>query len=240
MYRKRAIHRGRPDPAEAEEEAAAKQEEEQPVNAFAGRRERRKKMNVSVWEQRANQLRKRRQIASREVLFSSPTEDQLDTPVSDHHQQSCIFQDTSPLHLPESPMSVGMPLPEPPMSITIPLPEPPESEPLPLMGSGVEDRPSANSHHSNTERRHRVARKFRAAAAAGVEEGGRHKRHRHRESRAEARNVENHQQLGCSEKQAEEGENKIDETQSKNLMHMCGTEIIMSGKQTESQEECQR
>uniref|UniRef100_A0A8C1XMF7 Calcium channel, voltage-dependent, R type, alpha 1E subunit b n=1 Tax=Cyprinus carpio TaxID=7962 RepID=A0A8C1XMF7_CYPCA len=114
-YFYRAIHRGRPSPAEAEEEAAGKQAEEQPVNAFAGRRERRKKINMSVWEQRANQLRKRRQMASREVLFGSPTEDQLDTPVSDHHQQSCISPETSPLHLPESPMSVGMPLPEPPI-----------------------------------------------------------------------------------------------------------------------------
>ncbi|XP_016118695.1 voltage-dependent R-type calcium channel subunit alpha-1E-like, partial [Sinocyclocheilus grahami] len=239
LYRKRAIHRGRPTPAEAEEEAAGKQPEEQPVNAFAGRRERRKKISMSVWEQRANQLRKRRKMASREVLFGSPTEDQLDTPVSDHHQQSCISPETSPLHLAESPMSVGMPLPEPPMSIIIPLPEPPESEPLSLMGSGLEERPSTNNHHSNTERRHRVARKFRAAAAAGVSEGGRHKRHRHREFRTEARNAENHQQFGCSEKPAEEGEDKMDETQSKNLMHMYETETIMSGKQNESQEECQ-
>lgn len=239
MYRKRAIHRGRPSPAEAEEEPAVKQGEEQPVNAFAGRRERRKKINMSVWEQRTNQLRKRRQMASREVLFGSPTEDQMDTPVSDHHQQSCMSPETSPLHLPESPMSVGIPLPEPPMSITIPLPEPPESEPLPLMGSGLEERPSVNNHHSNTERRHRVARKFRAAAAAGVAEGGRHKRHRHRESRTESRNVENHQQFGCSEKQAEEGEDKMEETQSKNMMHTYETEI-MSGKQIEKQEECQR
>uniref|UniRef100_A0A8C1SZ74 Calcium channel, voltage-dependent, R type, alpha 1E subunit b n=1 Tax=Cyprinus carpio TaxID=7962 RepID=A0A8C1SZ74_CYPCA len=222
----------------AEEEAAGKQAEEQPVNAFAGRRERRKKINISVWEQRTNQLRKRRQMASREVLFGSPAEDQLDTPVSDH-QQGCISPETSPLHLPESPMSVGMPLPEPPMSITIPLPEPPESEPLPLTGSGLEERPSANNHHSNTERKHRVARKFRAAAAAGVVEGGRHRRHRHRESRTEARNAENHQQIGCSEKQPEEGEDKMEETQSKNLVHMYETEIIMSAKQTENQEECQ-
>uniref|UniRef100_A0A8C2PP23 Calcium channel, voltage-dependent, R type, alpha 1E subunit b n=1 Tax=Cyprinus carpio TaxID=7962 RepID=A0A8C2PP23_CYPCA len=218
-YFYRAIHRGRPSPAEAEEEAAGKQAEEQPVNAFAGRRERRKKINMSVWEQRANQLRKRRQMASREVLFGSPTEDQLDTPVSDHHQQSCISPETSPLHLPESPMSVGMPLPEPPMSISIPLPEPPESEPLPLTGSGLEERPGTNNHHSNTERRHRVARKFRAAAAAGVAEGGRHKRHRHREPRTEARNTENHQQFGYSEKPAEEGEDQMDETHIRRICH---------------------
>lgn len=189
---------------------------------------------MSVWEQRANQLRKRRQMASREVLFGGPTEEQ-DTPGSDHHQQRNLSTETSPLHLPESPMSVGMPLPEPPMSITIPLPEPPESEPLPLAGSGLEERPSANNHHANTERRHRVARKFRAAAAAGVAEGGRHKRHRHRESRTEARNAENHQQFG---KQGEDGEDKTEETQTKHMMSMCDTE--MPGKQIEHQEECQR
>lgn len=233
MYRKRAIHRGRPSPAEAEEEAAEKQREEQPVNAFAGRRERRKKINMSVWEQRANQLRKRRKMASREVLFGSPTEDQPDTPVSDHRQQ-CMSPETSPLHLPESPMSVVMPLPEPPMSITIPLPEPPESEPVPLMGSRLEDKPSINNHHSNTERRHRVARKFRAAAAVGVVEGGRHKRHRHRESRTEVKNTDNHQQFGHCEKQGDEG--KSDETQMRN-MHIDKAEMF--GKEAEDQEERQ-
>uniref|UniRef100_A0AAY4DNH3 Voltage-dependent calcium channel type A subunit alpha-1 n=1 Tax=Denticeps clupeoides TaxID=299321 RepID=A0AAY4DNH3_9TELE len=117
--------------------------DEQPVNAFANRRERRKKMTMSVWEQRANQLRKRRQMASREVLFGSPTEDNLDTPTN-------------------SPVSVAMPLPEPPLSI--PLPEPPESEPPSCVGE-------AAGHRGNGERRHRVARKFRAAAAAAGMEG---------------------------------------------------------------------
>uniref|UniRef100_A0AAY4DNR8 Voltage-dependent calcium channel type A subunit alpha-1 n=1 Tax=Denticeps clupeoides TaxID=299321 RepID=A0AAY4DNR8_9TELE len=65
-----------------------------PVNAFANRRERRKKMTMSVWEQRANQLRKRRQMASREVLFGSPTEDNLDTPTNAPHQS--LSPETSP------------------------------------------------------------------------------------------------------------------------------------------------
>uniref|UniRef100_A0AAY4DP83 Voltage-dependent calcium channel alpha-1 subunit IQ domain-containing protein n=1 Tax=Denticeps clupeoides TaxID=299321 RepID=A0AAY4DP83_9TELE len=68
--------------------------DEQPVNAFANRRERRKKMTMSVWEQRANQLRKRRQMASREVLFGSPTEDNLDTPTNAPHQS--LSPETSP------------------------------------------------------------------------------------------------------------------------------------------------
>ncbi|XP_073727831.1 voltage-dependent R-type calcium channel subunit alpha-1E [Misgurnus anguillicaudatus] len=235
LYRKRAIHRGRPSPLEAEEEPAVQQKEEQPVNAFAGRRERRKKINMSVWEQRANQLRKRRQMASREVLFGSPTEDQQDTPVSEHNQHHCLSTETSPLNLPESPVSVVMPLPEPPMSITIPLPEPPESEPVTLKGSGLEDKPGVNNHHSNAEGRHRVARKFRTAAAAGVVEGGRHKRHRHREPK----NTENHQQFGYSEKQSAKDEGKIEETQSKNLAHFEETEIILSAKLTENHEECE-
>uniref|UniRef100_A0A671VTF7 Calcium voltage-gated channel subunit alpha1 E n=1 Tax=Sparus aurata TaxID=8175 RepID=A0A671VTF7_SPAAU len=40
------------------------------TKAFSNRRERRRKVNMSVWEQRANQLRKRRQMASREELFA--------------------------------------------------------------------------------------------------------------------------------------------------------------------------
>uniref|UniRef100_A0AAY4DRK3 Voltage-dependent calcium channel type A subunit alpha-1 n=1 Tax=Denticeps clupeoides TaxID=299321 RepID=A0AAY4DRK3_9TELE len=162
----RAIHRGRPSPAEAEDEAPGgpggrgQAGDEQPVNAFANRRERRKKMTMSVWEQRANQLRKRRQMASREVLFGSPTEDNLDTPTNAPHQS--LSPETSPGHLPESPVSVAMPLPEPPLSI--PLPEPPESEPPSCVGE-------AAGHRGNGERRHRVARKFRAAAAAAGMEG---------------------------------------------------------------------
>lgn len=150
---------------------------------------------MSVWEQRANQLRKRRQMASREELFGSPTEDNMDTPTGGGHHlphAPSLSPETSPGHLPESPMSVGMEMPEPPMSI----PEPPESEPLPLLSCVTEERTGsggggggATSHRSNTERRHRVARKFRAAAmVAGMEgtagEGGRHrKHHRHREGR---------------------------------------------------------
>ncbi|KAL2097786.1 hypothetical protein ACEWY4_006993 [Coilia grayii] len=201
LYRKRAIHRGRPAPGEEEEEepppprgpSRPQAGDEQPLNAFANRRERRKKMTMSVWEQRTNQLRKRRQMASREELFGSPTEDHMDTPTGGHHHLPhvpSLSPETSPGHLPESPMSVAMPIPEPPLSIAIPLPEPPESEPLPLLSCVTEERSGsgtggATTHRSNTERRHRVARKFRAAAVVAGMEGaeGRHRRHRHREGR---------------------------------------------------------
>lgn len=230
LYRKRAIHRGRPNPAEAEDETAgAKAGEEPPSNAFANRRDRRNKIKMSVWEQRANQLRRRRQMASREVLFDSPTEDPMGTPTSGHHQTHTIVPsaEASPAHLPESPMSVVMPLPEPPMSISIPLPEPPESEPVSLMGSGVEDRSSGSIHRSSTDRRHRVARKFRAAAAAGVVQGGRHRRHRHRESRTEIKNTD--------EEQFQEGGDDGEASQSRQSLLMDESEPIMSHQPDDEQ-----
>ncbi|CDQ63468.1 unnamed protein product [Oncorhynchus mykiss] len=143
----------------------------------------------SVWEQRANQLRKRRQMESQEVLFGgSPTEDTTDTPTTAYRAPT-LSPDASPGHLPESPMSGIMPMPEPPMSIAIPLPEPPDSEPVPLF-TLAEER-AVNHRPTGGERRHRVARKSRPGPG-GAEEGGtaRHRRHRHREARAEAKSRE--------------------------------------------------
>ncbi|XP_057712743.1 voltage-dependent R-type calcium channel subunit alpha-1E-like [Corythoichthys intestinalis] len=188
LYRKRAIHRGRPTfPDDADGAMAAA--DEQPLNssnAFANRRERRRKVNMSVWEQRANQLRKRRQMASREELFSSPAEDNVETP-STHHVPA-LSAEASPAHLPESPMSVGMPIPEPPMSITVPIPEPPAAEPLINLS---EERTGGTNHRSTGGGRHRMARKFRPGQ--GAEDGARHRRHRHREARAEAKSLDSTQ-----------------------------------------------
>ncbi|KAI3374886.1 hypothetical protein L3Q82_021425 [Scortum barcoo] len=186
LYRKRAIHRGRPtfpdDP-----EGASGAADEQPLNgsnAFSNRRERRRKVNMSVWEQRANQLRKRRQMASREELFSSPTEDTAETPTIAHHAPT-LSPEASPGHLPESPMSVGMPLPEPPMSISIPIPEPPVAEPLVNLN---EEKTGGANHRATGGGRHRMARKFKPSQ--GPDEGARHRRHRHREARPEAKSLD--------------------------------------------------
>uniref|UniRef100_A0A671VR28 Calcium voltage-gated channel subunit alpha1 E n=1 Tax=Sparus aurata TaxID=8175 RepID=A0A671VR28_SPAAU len=100
----------------------------------------RRKVNMSVWEQRANQLRKRRQMASREELFASPTEDTAETPTTTHHATTL------------SPEARG-------------------------------------ANHRNTGGgRHRMARKFRPSQ--GPEEGARHRRHRHREARPEAKSLD--------------------------------------------------
>ncbi|XP_026230933.1 voltage-dependent R-type calcium channel subunit alpha-1E-like isoform X3 [Anabas testudineus] len=184
LYRKRAIHRGRPTFPE-EPECTTGAADEQPLNgtnAFANRRERRRKVNMSVWEQRANQLRKRRQMASREELFGSPTEDTVETPTIAHHAPA-LSAEASPAHLPESPMSVGMPLPEPPMSMSIP--EPPVAEPLVNLS---EEKTGGANHRATGGGRHRMARKFRPSQ--GPDEGARHRRHRHREARTEAKSLD--------------------------------------------------
>lgn len=137
---------------------------------------------MSVWEQRANQLRKRRQMASREELFNSPTEETAETPTVPHHAPA-LSSEASPGHLPESPMSVGMPLPEPPMSISIP--EPPVAEPLVNLS---EEKSGGANHRSTSGGRHRMARKFRPSQ--GPEEGARHRRHRHREARTEVKSLD--------------------------------------------------
>uniref|UniRef100_A0A8C2X2G9 Voltage-dependent calcium channel type A subunit alpha-1 n=1 Tax=Cyclopterus lumpus TaxID=8103 RepID=A0A8C2X2G9_CYCLU len=56
-------------------------------NSFMSRRERRKRMTMSVWEQRTSQLRRHRQMSSREILFSGPSEEKDGTPVSAQTQQ---------------------------------------------------------------------------------------------------------------------------------------------------------
>lgn len=182
LYRKRAIHRGRPTfPDEPDAPGVPDEQPVRGVNTFANRRERRRKVNMSVWEQRANQLRKRRQMASREELFAGPTEDTAETPTAAHHAAT-LSAEASPAHLPESPMSVGIPLPEPPMSISIPIPEPPEAEPLVNLGE------EKVNHRTAGGGRHRVARKLRPNQ--GPEEGARHRRHRHREARTEAKSLD--------------------------------------------------
>nr|XP_033506113.1 voltage-dependent R-type calcium channel subunit alpha-1E isoform X6 [Epinephelus lanceolatus] len=186
LYRKRAIHRGRPTFPD-EPECPTGPADEQPLkgsNAFVARRERRRKVNMSVWEQRANQLRKRRQMASREELFGSPTEDTIETPTIPKHVPA-LSPEASPAHLPESPMSVGMPLPEPPMSISIPIPEPPTAEPLVNLN---DDKTGGANHRATSGGRHRMARKFRPSQ--GPEEGARHRRHRHRDARSEAKSLD--------------------------------------------------
>uniref|UniRef100_A0A6Q2ZMP6 Voltage-dependent calcium channel type A subunit alpha-1 n=1 Tax=Esox lucius TaxID=8010 RepID=A0A6Q2ZMP6_ESOLU len=100
-----------------EESGAGPDQPPNGANAFTNRRDRRRRGGGvrggrSVWEQRANQLRKRRQMESQEVLFGgSPTEDTTDIPTV-AYRAPILSPDTSPGHLPESPLSGIMPMPE--------------------------------------------------------------------------------------------------------------------------------
>lgn len=132
---------------------------------------------MSVWEQRANQLRKRRQAASREELFAGATEDTEETPAV-----PLPAPEATPGQLPES---VGMPIPESPMSVTIAIPEPPASEPLANLS---EEKTGGGNHRAAGGGRHRMARKFRTSQ--GGEDGARHRRHRHRDARPEAKSLD--------------------------------------------------
>ncbi|XP_068600039.1 voltage-dependent R-type calcium channel subunit alpha-1E [Brachionichthys hirsutus] len=81
LYRKRAIHRSRAAYSCSMEEAQGSIREGRPLpplnpsNSFMSRRERRKRMTMSVWEQRTSQLRRHCQMSSREILFSNPSEE---------------------------------------------------------------------------------------------------------------------------------------------------------------------
>lgn len=134
---------------------------------------------MSVWEQRANQLRKRRQMASREELVGSAAEDTAETPA--------VPQEAAPAHLPGSPASTGMPLPEDATSVAIAIPEPPAAEPLVNLS---EEKTGGPNHRAagGGGGRHRMARKFRPGQ--GPDEGARHRRHRHRDARSEAKSLD--------------------------------------------------
>ncbi|XP_043985097.1 voltage-dependent R-type calcium channel subunit alpha-1E isoform X4 [Gambusia affinis] len=146
LYRKRAIHRSRPTYSYSLEEAQGSMREGRPPpplkpsNSFMSRRERRKRMTMSVWEQRTSQLRRHRQMSSREILFSSPSEEKDGPPASVHgrplslHRKAVqhtpsgsMKQPTDPLASPgqTQPLASSVPLdatvpgdiPQPPMAV---------------------------------------------------------------------------------------------------------------------------
>uniref|UniRef100_A0A8B9REP3 Calcium channel, voltage-dependent, R type, alpha 1E subunit a n=1 Tax=Astyanax mexicanus TaxID=7994 RepID=A0A8B9REP3_ASTMX len=147
LYRKRAIHRSR---------AAYSLEESDvpPLNAsnsFMSRRERRRRLTMSVWEQRTSQLRRHRQMSSREILHTStneertspshsirrtaevsrptshslrlPTEKDVHASLSLRRLSDLTALEPAPLDLSLGEEDVSLPLPEPPMAVNIPAPD---------------------------------------------------------------------------------------------------------------------
>uniref|UniRef100_A0AAR2KXT7 Calcium channel, voltage-dependent, R type, alpha 1E subunit a n=1 Tax=Pygocentrus nattereri TaxID=42514 RepID=A0AAR2KXT7_PYGNA len=177
---KRAIHRSR---------AAYSLEESDPPplnasNSFMSRRERRRRMTMSVWEQRTSQLRRHRQMSSREILYSStneeregqgvlqqhrptsrqtslnlrrPAETETQTSLSVRRPSDTPLEPVGPLDLSLGEEDISVPLPEPPMALDIPLPE------LQLPESAASSCGSQAVSHLrlNGERRQRAIRKHR-------------------------------------------------------------------------------
>ncbi|KAM9529946.1 voltage-dependent R-type calcium channel subunit alpha-1E-like [Salvelinus alpinus] len=158
LYRKRAIHRSRPAYSLEEAESLAEGPPCPPLNSsnsFMSRRERSRRMTMSVWEQRTSQLRRHRQMSSREILFSNPSEEQEAPPGCPHHLKATgtptgslkladptadpkafTAKPPKPMEMPleEPALSMGVPelhlsspLPEPPDPTDTPLPDPPTS-----------------------------------------------------------------------------------------------------------------
>uniref|UniRef100_A0A8C9YHJ4 Calcium voltage-gated channel subunit alpha1 E n=1 Tax=Sander lucioperca TaxID=283035 RepID=A0A8C9YHJ4_SANLU len=94
-----------------------------PSTSFMSRRERRTRMTMSVWEQRTSQLRRHRQMSSREILFSSPNEEKDGPPASaqaqhgqpqslhrkamEHTQSGSLKHLTDPLASPSKNQALG-------------------------------------------------------------------------------------------------------------------------------------
>uniref|UniRef100_A0A8C4IPP7 Voltage-dependent calcium channel type A subunit alpha-1 n=1 Tax=Dicentrarchus labrax TaxID=13489 RepID=A0A8C4IPP7_DICLA len=150
IKKKRAIHRSRPTYSCSLKEAQGSIREGRPPpplnpsNSFMSRRERRKRMTMSVWEQRTSQLRRHRQMSSREILFSSPSEEKDGPPASAQLGHPLLKHLTDPLASPgknqpsSSSMSVDKPLdaplsgdiPEPPVTVLVPESLDPTNAPL--------------------------------------------------------------------------------------------------------------
>uniref|UniRef100_A0A4W4FM08 Voltage-dependent calcium channel alpha-1 subunit IQ domain-containing protein n=1 Tax=Electrophorus electricus TaxID=8005 RepID=A0A4W4FM08_ELEEL len=114
-----------------------------PSNSFMSRRERRRRMTMSVWEQRTSQLRRHRQMSSREILYSSPSEERDGPPGCPH-------------------LPLSAPPPEPAVALHPPLAETPVSGNSPDNPRAISSHLSAlRSPRVNGERGQRVVRRYR-------------------------------------------------------------------------------
>uniref|UniRef100_A0A8C2D8Z5 Calcium channel, voltage-dependent, R type, alpha 1E subunit a n=1 Tax=Cyprinus carpio TaxID=7962 RepID=A0A8C2D8Z5_CYPCA len=106
--------------------ALQKAKEVGPMSSFmSSERERRRRLTMSVWEQRTSQLRRHRQMSSREILFSSPSEEHDGPPGCHHHRKPGISPSNSKRSAIETTTSTTMPEAtlEPPMPMDMPVDE---------------------------------------------------------------------------------------------------------------------
>uniref|UniRef100_A0A669B273 Calcium voltage-gated channel subunit alpha1 E n=1 Tax=Oreochromis niloticus TaxID=8128 RepID=A0A669B273_ORENI len=145
------------------------------------KRERGKRMTMSVWEQRTSQLRRHRQMSSREILFSSPTEEKDGPPASSQahvrplslHRKAMQTPSGSIKHLTDPLASPAKTQPsvepesaDPTDSVFMNIPDPPESVLIPQSKNldVNQSHKHVSERHSprlNGERQHRAVKKFR-------------------------------------------------------------------------------
>ncbi|XP_041133885.1 voltage-dependent R-type calcium channel subunit alpha-1E isoform X1 [Polyodon spathula] len=138
-----------------------------PPNYFLSRRERRRRLTMSVWEQRTSQLRRRRQMSSREALYSSPTEESERGASCHRHRKTeslrrdPVIPDIQPL-----PLQMPMPLPGPEETLGV------------TNHCQAHSKEGHQSPRANGERGHRASRKAHGPLPEGLapEEGGRVRR----------------------------------------------------------------
>ncbi|KAK3565569.1 hypothetical protein QTP86_012458 [Hemibagrus guttatus] len=122
LYRKRVlIHRGRTAFSLEESDSFGDAPPLNSSRSFMSRRERRRRLTMSVWEQRTSQLRRHRQTSSREILYGSSV---------CHHRKLAHSTEIPPSPEISSALDPLESL-EPSMeeqNVSVSLPDPPESE----------------------------------------------------------------------------------------------------------------
>uniref|UniRef100_A0AAQ6AA38 Voltage-dependent calcium channel alpha-1 subunit IQ domain-containing protein n=1 Tax=Amphiprion ocellaris TaxID=80972 RepID=A0AAQ6AA38_AMPOC len=124
------------------------------------------RMTMSVWEQRTSQLRRHRQMSSREILFSSPSDEKDGPPASAHpqHGRPLSLHRKAMQHTPSGSLKrLTDPLTSPAKNQAS---EPPEAEPVTeggKLGINQSHKPTSErrSPRLKGERQHRVVKKFR-------------------------------------------------------------------------------
>uniref|UniRef100_A0A8C4SBA8 Voltage-dependent R-type calcium channel subunit alpha-1E-like n=1 Tax=Erpetoichthys calabaricus TaxID=27687 RepID=A0A8C4SBA8_ERPCA len=176
-------------------------------NYFLSRRERRRRLTMSVWEQRTSQLRRQRQMSSREALYSKPL-DELDRGASYHRHRKLGANES--LRRPAEPR-----------------PQEAEGQPEKKENRGVNNHSQAGkeerqSPRANGERGHRSTRRSRGPLPEGLtpEEGARLRhgsKHHHRERPEDKSKDSSHSEDSRSvsrERQVDEVEKEVTEPES--------------------------
>ncbi|KAG2464095.1 CAC1E protein, partial [Polypterus senegalus] len=176
-------------------------------NYFLSRRERRRRLTMSVWEQRTSQLRRQRQMSSREALYSKPV-DELDRGASYHRHRKLGANE-----------SLRRP--------TEPRPQEAEGQQEKKDNRGVNNhsqggKEERQSPRANGERGHRSTRRSRGPLPEGLtpEEGARLRhgsKHHHRERPEDKAKDSSHSEDSRSvsrERQVDEVEKEVTEPES--------------------------